>query len=584
MKRKLILYPLIVIFLLAGGLVGVWYWIGMAGTSPLERWIGQQVKSIANSYLNPKADFDDLDYQKPYTVVLTKFRLTADDPDNRGKTLDVIHVDKLRLELAEIPKEGKPICIKKMILDHPKINAIAARSDGKFMGFQNLLKERKETPAEPAQGAAPRLSDVFQIVLLQIIEGQVVYESRASGEPAMILDAINSRMDVEKDAQGWYKLAAKLDRRPILGLVAAGRLDLDNLVLALDSLTLDADLSPQQYSSLPGSIQQKLKEHEVTGSLKLSAAGRVPLGDPVSGDLAATLSLDKARFAAGEYKGEAANVSSKLLLKNRHAVLDHLDADTLRGKVHLAADVALDSPFDGRVQLTANDIRIEDTLRAAAGGAGGEPKYKGVVTTEVTLTGPMNDILTRSGGSGWLKLRDGRLVSLRVVDNIGQALAQKITSILSGQKAGRQDSDSADLEFQFAGSKVHFTKITARTPNFDVDGHGDVWFDKRLDLALNGGPAGTLQTALSGGAGPRGGSGSAGDGGGVIQAVPVVGNFLNSVEHKATKAAGGAVGAVGQVATDVLNQVATVIVTGTTDDPKISLEAFRKIRDTLGGK
>ena len=84
MKRKLILYPLIGIVVLAGGLVGVWYWIGMSGTSALERWIGGQVKSIANSYLNPRVDFEDLDYQRPYTAVLTKFRLTVDDADSSG--------------------------------------------------------------------------------------------------------------------------------------------------------------------------------------------------------------------------------------------------------------------------------------------------------------------------------------------------------------------------------------------------------------------------------------------------------------------------------------------------------------------
>ena len=562
MKRKLILYPLIGIVVLAGGLVGVWYWIGMAGTSPLERWIGTQVKSIAGAYLNPRVEFDEIDYQKPYTVVLTKFRLTVDDPDNAGQTLDVIHVDKLRLELAEIPKEGRPIRIKKLILDHPKINAIAARSDGKFMGFQNMLKERKEGAAKPAQ-EAPRLSDVFQIVLLQIIEGQMVYEARGSpGAPGpMILDGINSRMDVEKDDQGWYKLAATLDRKPVFVLSASGRLDLDHLVLALDSLRLDIELGAQQYGKLPGQIQQMLKEHEVAGTLKLAASGRLPLGDPVSGDLAATLSMAKVHFVAGEYKGEAENVSGKLLLKDRRVVLDHLDADTLKGKIHLAADVALVDPFDGRVYLTAKDILIEETLRAAAGGGGGEPEYKGAVNTEITLAGPMNKILTRSGGSGWVKLRNGRLVGLRLIAEIGQALAQKINSILSGEKQSSRDTDSADLEFQFIGDKIHFTKILAQTSTFAVNGYGYVWFDKRLDLLLNGGPAEKLQSVTEGG------------GGGGNQVVSAVGNVLNTVGRGAT-----------DIATEVLSQVATVVVGGTTDQPKVRVEPFRKIRDMLGDK
>ena len=563
MKRKLILYPLIGIFVLAGGLVGVWCWIGMAGASAAERWIGKQVKSIASSYLNPRVEFDDLDYQKPYTVVLTKFRLTVDDPDNSGQALDVIHVDKLRLELAEIPKEGKPIRIKKLILDHPKINAVSARSDGKFLGFQSMLKERKEVETKPVQEEAPRLSDVFQIALLQIIEGQMVYESRGSGRPPMVLDAINSRMDVEKDDQGWYKLAATLDRKPVFDLKASGRLDLDHLVLALDSLQLGIELGEQQYGKLPGQTQQVLREHEVTGMLKVTASGRVPLGDPGSCDLAAALSMEKAHFVAGEYKGEAEDVSGKLLLKDRRAVLDRLDADTLKGKVHLTADVGLVDPFEGQVHLTARDILIEETLRAASGGGKGDgkPKYKGAMDTEVTLTGPMNKILTRSGGGGWLKLRNGRLSGLRVIDDIGQGLAQKIKSIFSDEKESRLDTDAADLEFRFMGDRIHFTNILAQTSTFAVRGHGDVWFDKRLDLLLNGGSPEKLQSVTDE------------SGGGGNEVINAIGDALNTIGHGAK-----------DVANEVLSQVATVVVSGTTDEPKVRVEAFHKIRDMLEGK
>lgn len=566
MKRKLILYPLICLVVLAAGVFGAWYWIGMAGTSSLERWIGGQVKSIASSYLNPRVEFDDLDYQRPYTVVLMKFRLTVDDPDNSGQTLDVIYVDKLRLELAEIPKEGKPIRIKKLILDHPKINAIAARSDGKFMGFENMLKERKEAGAESAQEEAPRLSDVFQIALLQIIEGRMVYESRGSGRPPMILDAINSRMDVEKDDQGWYKLAATLERKPVFGLKASGRLDLDHLVLALDSLQLSIELGEQQYGKLPGQTQQMLREHEVTGMLKVTASGRVPLGDPTSCDLTAALSMEKMHFVAGEYKGEAQNVNGKLLLKDRRAVLEYLDADTLKGKVHLTADIGLVDPFEGRVDLTARGILIEETLRAASGGGqGGEGdgklKYKGAMDADVTLTGPMDKILTRSGGGGWLKLRNGRLESLRIIDDIGRALAQNIKSIFSSEKQSRQDTDAADLEFRFMGDRVHFTNILAQTSTFAVRGHGDIWFDKRLALLLNGGSPEKLHSVTD--EGGRGGN----------EVVNAIGDVLNTIGRGAEDIAGGALG-----------QVATVAVSGTTDEPKVRVEPFRKIRDMLEGK
>jgi uncharacterized protein involved in outer membrane biogenesis len=555
-KRKIILYFLAGVFVIAVGVVGLWYWIGMAGTSPLERWIGTQVKSIAGSYLNPRVDFDDLDYQRPYTVVLTKFRLTVDDSDTPGKTLDVIYVEKLRLELAEIPSEGKPIRIKDLILDHPRINAISARRDGKFMGFGNMLKDTTAAGTQPPPESS-RLSDVFQIVLLQIIEGQVVYESRRSGQPPMVLDAINSRMDVKKNKQGWYALAATLDRKPVFALTAKGSLDLDHLVLSLDALQLDIELGQKQYSTLPASIQQMLKEHEVTGALKFAASGLLPLGDPVSGDMVATFSMENAHFVAGEYKGEARNVDAKLLLKDHHAVLDHLNADTLKGKVHLAADVALLDPFDGRIQLTGKDIQLEETLRSAGSG---NPKYKGVLNADITLAGPMNLILTRSGGNGWVKLRNGRLVGLRVIADVGQALARKITSISFGRTQSYPDTDTADMEFQFVGDRAHFTKIDAQTATFAITGNGDVWFDKRLNLLLNGGPPEKLRLVTTGGGTDN-------------QVVKGIGNILHGVEHGAA-----------EIGSEALSQVATVVVSGTIDQPKVQIEPFRKIRDVLGVK
>ncbi len=560
MNRKLILYPLIGVLVIAAGLVGLWCWLGVPGPSPLKQWIGSQVKSIASSYLNPRLEFDNLDYQSPYSVTLSKFRLSIDDPDNAGKTLDVIYVEKLRLELAEIPSEGKPIRIKEMILDHPKINAICARRDGKFMGFSNMLRDTTQAGTQPTQKSS-RLSDVFQITLLQVIDGQVVYESRGSGQPPMILDAINSRLDVQKDEQGWHKLAATLDRKPVLALNAKGRLDLDHMVLAMDTVQLDIELGEKQYSTLPASLQQMLREHEVTGALKLTASGQLPLGDPVLGDLTATLSMDKAHFAAGEYKGEAQNLKANLLLKDRHAALDRLDADTLRGKVHLDVNVGLIRPFDGRIQLTVRGIRLQDTLRAAGGGGAGNTKYKGIMDADILLTGPMDKILTQSGGSGWVKRHNGRLVGLRVIANVGQVLSQKIKSISFGRTENYPDTDTADLEFQFMGDKVHFTKIDAQTATFAITGLGDAWFDKRLALLLNGGQPEKLRAATSGG----GGSGN--------QVVNALGHLLHGAEHGAQ-----------DIGTEILSQVATVVVSGTIDDPQVRVEAFQKLRDLVGGK
>ena len=555
MKRKILLYGLIGVVAMIGCLAGVWYWIGQAGTSPLERWIGRQLMSLANAYLNPQMDFDDLDYQAPYTVVLTNFRLTADDPDQPGQKFDMIRVERLQLELAEIPREGQPVRIKALILNRPIIRAVAARCDGTFIGFENLLKEPEEvTAGKPAE--APRLSDVFQIVLLEIIDGQVVYESRGGGSPPLILDAINSRLDVEKDAQGWYKLAARADREPVFRATVAGRLDLDHLLLDIETLQMEIELGEKQYRSLPGQLQQLLAQHEITGMLTFAASGRLPLADPSAGDLIGAMAMERMHFVAGEYQGEAANVGARLRLKEGQAVLEALDAKTLKGTVHLVGEVAATAPFEGQFQLVAKDIQIEELLRGTSRDA--EPKYRGIVSAEITLTGPMNAIRTRAGGAGWLRLREGKLGRLPMMAEIGKALARQIASIFAGKAEASPPTDSADLEFRFLGDRVHFTRILVQNPTFAITGHGDLWFDRRLKLLLNAGPIEKLQLALGG------------DVHGGNEVVDVVGTVLNTVGRGAA-----------DLTAEVLSQLGTVVVEGTTDEPQIRIEPFRRIRDTL---
>ena len=582
MKRKFIVYPLIGLLVLLLGLAGLWYWIGLDGTSPLERWIGQQVLSITNSYLTPQASFDDLDYQAPYTVVLTNFRLTAQDPDLPGETLDVIRIRTLRMELAEIPEVGKPIRIKKLTMDHPAINAIAAESDGRFIGFHNLIKKTAQDEAEPAQPAqsatdatgndatpsagqdapppaeTPLLSDVFQIVMLEIIEGRVVYDARRTKQPPLVLDHINSRMDLQKDAQGWYKLAVKASRAPLFRLAVSGRLDLDHLVLALESLEMDIELDANQYSTLPGSLQEFLAKHEVTGKAMFSASGRVPLGDAMASDLTATLSMEKMHFVAGKYKGEVTSLDAKLRMKDGVAALEHLDAETLKGKVHVDGEIVLADPFKSRVHVTAKDIRLEELFRAAHLDQSWK-EYRGLVNTDVTLTGPMSKILTHAAGGGWLTLREGQLVQFRVLFDIGRALSKTIRESLSREKNTRRNVDAVDLKFQFSGNRVHFTELLAQTSQFAIKGHGDIWFNKRLVLLLNAGALERLQAEMH-------------------KETPKSGNEVFDV-------IGAVLKGVGRGAADILAGTAsilsTVVVKGTIDEPKVRIEPFRKIRDAL---
>jgi len=68
MKRLVRIMLIVLLLVIIGGAVAFWQIKG-AGSSKLEQWIGSQIQLIADSYLNPKLSFTDLDYEYPGTCV-----------------------------------------------------------------------------------------------------------------------------------------------------------------------------------------------------------------------------------------------------------------------------------------------------------------------------------------------------------------------------------------------------------------------------------------------------------------------------------------------------------------------------------
>ena len=148
-----------------------------------------------------------------------------------------------------------------------------------------------------------------------------------------------------------------------------------------------------------------------------------------------------------------------------------------------------------------------------------------------------------------------------LVRELDPAVGRVVRDELHVDHRGLVGRVAADLEFRFMGDRIHFTNILAQTSTFAVRGHGDIWFDKRLALLLNGGSPENLQSVTD----------ESGRGGNEV--VNAIGDVLNTIGRGADDIAGG-----------VLGHVATVVVSGTTDEPKVRVEPFRKIRDMLEGK
>src|SRR5688500_15403705 len=162
---------------------------GRAGSSAVEAWVAAEIQLVADSYLNPKLTFVDLDYEFPAKVRLKSLRLTADDPASPGKTIDILGCDEAELELAEMPKSGQPIRIASIVLKKPLFQAVAVGGNSpKLIGFSSLIKDSVTVTTRPGDGGAPRLSEFLAMKRVELIDGRIVSDARLPGVPRMEID------------------------------------------------------------------------------------------------------------------------------------------------------------------------------------------------------------------------------------------------------------------------------------------------------------------------------------------------------------------------------------------------------------
>jgi uncharacterized protein involved in outer membrane biogenesis len=456
--------------------------VSSTDNSRLRAWIGSQVRGLVQTYLKPQIEFEDLQYVYPRTVYVNKLRLVSPDPDKAGGTIDILKVAKVTMDLSEIPKEGQPIRIDQLILDHPSVQLVVPVSNdaGMLVGFSDFVRQAALTPQ--TQPKEVRLSEVLQITLLQLIEGEVAYQTRAGGVQTLRLDGINSKMDIQKGQAGWYGLVANLERKGILKLEAAGRLNLDNPVLELTALSMDMKLGREQDSYLPPQLQSLMRDYQVTGALSMKLSGTMPFAAPLESKLSVTASVRDAHFVAGAYRGQADSIDLAMEMAEQKLSFTKLLAHMLGGEVEMSGTVDMRGDHQGKLALKVRDIRIEDTLRAIESGS--KPKYKGLLSGDVTLDCPLGKVLTEARGGGTAHLRKADLGSAPVVAQV----LTKLASAFGNASANRgQDSDEGDFGFTFVGNRAHFTTIDLRTPSYSIHGDGEVYFNENLDLMLASG-------------------------------------------------------------------------------------------------
>jgi hypothetical protein len=487
MKRKLLIgIPVVLVLLVAGIVLFVLYGTGSA---TVQRWIAGQLSAVAGDYLNPRLSLGAVRYEYPLTAVVDNVRLVADDPAKPGATVDIFVAKQITLEMAEIPRPGQPLRIQKLILDHPEFRAVGiSQEDAGFVGFSHLLKG---PPA--ATETRAKLSEVFEIRLIQITNGLIVYDPRLPDTKPMEIDQINSRLDVQPpsgDETGWYTMEMNLDRKPVFATHFAGRVNINTMVLDVQPLHVELKLGRDQDHYLPPQIQALLKEHEVSGNLVVEVSGQVHASDWRASSLKAHIELTGGNVAAGEYHLPINRLQVLWTMADRAGALEKLNADLLGGWLEGTGKVAFNDAMDGQVDLTLTHIRIEQCLRDAAGVDG---KYKGDLNAQIGWHGPLTDALKQSQGSGTIRVAEGHLGQIPILSAILGVVTKTMKTAGIGSN---RPSDTADMAFTFQGNRINFNKVFVVTPMAALHGHGDVFFDTHMDMLFNAGPLEKIQSMM----------------------------------------------------------------------------------------
>jgi len=486
MKRKLIIaIPVAVILLVAGVVLFVIYGTGSVA---VQKWIAGQLAAVANGYLNPRLSLGALRYQYPLTVVVDDVRLVADDPAKPGATVDIFVARHVTLEMAEIPRSGQPLRIQKLILDHPEFRAVTvSQTDSSLVGYSNLLK------SQPAPQPQAKLSDVFDIRLIQLIEGAIVYDPRTPGAKPMEIDQISSSLTVEppkRGETGWYTMEMNLERKPVFATHFAGRVNIETMVVDVQPLHVTLKLGRDQDHYLPPQFQDILKEHEVSGELVVEAGGLVHASDWQASTLKAEVTLTGGNFAAGDNHFPMERLQVLWTMADRRGRIEKIDAGLLGGKLEGTGGVALKDRMDGQVHLTLGDMRLEQCLRNAEGGEG---KYRGALSGQIDWQGPLTDALKQSRGGGTIRIAEGRLDQLPVLSTLINVVSKTMKA--TGMSSGRT-GDTADVAFTFEGDRVNVSKCFVVTRVAALRGHGDIFFDTHLDMLFNAGALEKVESML----------------------------------------------------------------------------------------
>ncbi|HRX84636.1 MAG TPA: hypothetical protein P5572_06405 [Phycisphaerae bacterium] len=441
-----------------------------------------ELRQARAMYAGVTVPLDDLtaDVRLPQNTV--DLGLRGVSVEYAGRTM--LALDALQLAATGIPGLDDSTRIARVELDQPQV-LLARDPQGGWIGWNELL----ETTSNGVQqkSTSPLALDAFALDEFDLRDGVLLYDS-AEGDEPLRLDAINVKVQMPPMAYqpGWNTLKATVTQEPLLDASAAGRVNLHDAIIDLESLQLDVRLSEDEYAKLPERLRKNLNERELHGALEVRGSGRVELNALERSDARLRVLLTDGGLIWDEKNWPIDRLSIDATLGGGQGDAD-FDAALLGGDLrgHLRAYPKIPYEFD--LSWEVNNLDMERTLRVMKDET---PKYAGHLSTQGKLAARFWDFPNTLNGDGDLRIDHGRLMNLPILRQLIKLVAKTKLPVEWPR------NDTAQATFELYPDRVQITQADVVTALVAARGGGAIYFDKRLDLRVNAGVLERLQERL----------------------------------------------------------------------------------------
>ncbi|HEV2295563.1 MAG TPA: hypothetical protein VGR35_17070 [Tepidisphaeraceae bacterium] len=317
-------------------------------------YLERKIENAIAQKLDAELRIRGLLYFPPYGIWLSGAHLV------RGHNV-ILDLGRVDLKLAESPFGEGPIVIEHFDVTDPVVRII--RTEQGLQGGPGFVKEEVKEEPEPEK----KFSDFLRLRQFKITNGQIIYDDDTTTY-ARDVTWRDVNVDIHTAQQGpsLYTYELTFGNGHIVDGSAAGSIDIDSLVLALDRTHMGVRVDPSDTESpLPSELQGLLKDYAVAGRLSIDGEGLVRFRELENSRYGGTIELADGKLRIPKW--DAGFDDADITLRLATAQPDAAAAAAATQPTVPGLDVAIDSVriASGRavVSMSGGKIEIDPATR-----------------------------------------------------------------------------------------------------------------------------------------------------------------------------------------------------------------------------